>query len=92
MDSLVLDPATLRNLELIEPVFGESRAATLLGILDQCATSLGARKLKSWMLRPSIDREELTARHDAVEELAKTLSRAKNCAGCSASFRILSAC
>ncbi len=76
MDSLVLDPATLRNLELIEPVFGESRAATLLGILDQCSTSLGARKLKSWMLRPSIDREELTARHDAVEELAKhTIAR-----------------
>ena len=76
MDSLVLDPATLRNLELVEPVFGELRTATLLGVLDQCATSLGARKLKTWMLRPSIDREELTARHDAVEELAKnTIAR-----------------
>ncbi len=75
-DSLVLDPATLRNLELVEPVFGELRTATLLGVLDQCATSLGARKLKTWMLRPSIDREELTARHDAVEELAKnTIAR-----------------
>ena len=75
-DSLVLDPATLRNLELVEPVFGESRAATLLGVLDHCATSLGARKLKTWMLRPSIDREELTARLDAVEELAKnTIAR-----------------
>ena len=75
-DSLVLDPATLRNLELLDPAFGESRAATLLGVLDHCATSLGARKLKSWMLRPSIDREELNARLDAVEELAKnTIAR-----------------
>ena len=75
-DSLVLDPSTLRNLELVEPVFGESRAATLLGVLDHCATSLGARKLKTWMLRPSINRDELNARLDAVEELAKnTIAR-----------------
>ena len=71
-DSLVLDPATLRNLELVDPAFGESRAATLLGVLDHCSTSLGARKLKAWMLRPSVDREELDARLDAVEELAKS--------------------
>ncbi len=70
-DSLVLDPATLRNLELVDPAFGESRTATLLGVLDECATSLGARKLKAWMLRPSVDRDELNARLDAVEELAK---------------------
>jgi len=75
-DSLVLDPSTLRNLELVEPAFGESRAATLLGVLDQCATSLGARKLKTWMLRPSVDREELNARLDTVEELTKnTIAR-----------------
>jgi DNA mismatch repair protein MutS len=69
-DSLLLDPATLRNLELLDPAFGESRASTLLGALDDCVTSLGARKLKTWMLRPSLDRAELEARLDAVEELA----------------------
>jgi len=71
-DSLVLDPATMRNLELVEPAFGESRAATLLGILDECVTSLGARKLKAWMLRPSLDRAEIEARLDVVEELQKS--------------------
>ena len=71
-DSLILDPATMRNLELVEPAFGESRAATLLGILDECVTSLGARKLKAWMLRPSLDRAELEARLDVVEELLKS--------------------
>jgi DNA mismatch repair protein MutS len=70
-DSLLLDPATLRNLELLEPAFGESRAATLLGMLDDCVTSFGARKLKTWMLRPSLDRREIEARLDAVEELRK---------------------
>jgi len=71
-DSLVLDPATLRNLELVEPAFGESRAATLLGVLDECVTSLGARKLKAWMLRPSLERAELEARLDVVEEFLKS--------------------
>jgi DNA mismatch repair protein MutS len=75
-DSLILDPATLRNLELLEPAFGESRAATLLGILDECVTALGARKLKAWMLRPSLDRLELEARLEVVEEFLKsTLER-----------------
>ena len=69
-DSLLFDPATLRNLELVDPAFGESRASTLLGVLDDCATSMGARKLKAWMLRPSLDRAELESRLDAVEELA----------------------
>jgi DNA mismatch repair protein MutS len=68
-DSLLLDPATSRNLELVDPAFGESRTSTLLGVLDECATSLGARKLKAWMLRPSLNRAELEARLDAVEEL-----------------------
>jgi DNA mismatch repair protein MutS len=71
-DSLILDPATLRNLELLEPAFGESRAATLLGILDECVTALGARKLKAWMLRPSLDRLELEARLEVVEEFLKS--------------------
>ena len=75
-DSLVLDPSTLRNLELVEPAFGESRAATLLGVLDECVTSLGARKLKAWMLRPSLERAELEPRLDVVEEfLNSTIER-----------------
>jgi DNA mismatch repair protein MutS len=68
-DSLILDPTTLRNLELIEPIFGEPRHSTLLGALDQCVTSLGARQLKSWLLRPSINRSEIEARWDAVGDL-----------------------
>ena len=75
-DSLVLDPATLRNLELLEPAFGGTRDTTLLATLDQCATSLGARLLKNWLLRPSIDRREIEARWEAVGEFAQqTIAR-----------------
>ena len=68
-DSLILDPATLRNLELLEPAFGGLRNSTLLSALDHCVTSLGARLLKSWILRPSIERAEIEQRQSAVEEL-----------------------
>ena len=70
-DSLILDPATLRNLELLEPAFGGPKDSTLLATLDQCATSFGARHLKSWMLHPSLDPQEIEARWDAVSELAQ---------------------
>jgi DNA mismatch repair protein MutS len=75
-DSLVLDPATLRNLELLEPAFGGTRDTTLLATLDQCVTSLGARLLKNWLLRPSIDRGEIEARWEAVGEFSQqTIAR-----------------
>jgi len=68
-DSLILDPATMRNLELLEPAFGGLRNSTLLSALDHCVTSLGARLLKNWILRPSIDRAEIESRQQAVAEL-----------------------
>jgi DNA mismatch repair protein MutS len=74
--ALALDPATLRNLELLEPAFGGSRHSTLLGVLDECVTSLGARMLKSWLLAPSLDRVEIEGRWEAVAELVShTIAR-----------------
>jgi DNA mismatch repair protein MutS len=47
-----------------------------LSALDHCVTSLGARLLKNWILRPSIDRAEIESRLQAVEELGKnTIAR-----------------
>jgi DNA mismatch repair protein MutS len=75
-DSLVLDPATLRNLELLEPAFGGTRDSTLLATLDQCVTSPGARLLKNWLFRPALDRREIEARWEAVGEFAQqTIAR-----------------
>ena len=51
---LVLDPSTIRNLELLESSAGETKDS-LLGILNKTRTGMGARLLRAWMIRPSID-------------------------------------
>jgi len=68
-DALVLDNVTVRNLELVAPSAGDDDSATLLASLDGTATGMGARLLRSWILRPSISFEEISARLDAVAEL-----------------------
>ncbi|HEY6344757.1 MAG TPA: DNA mismatch repair protein MutS [Bryobacteraceae bacterium] len=69
-DALVLDATTVRNLELVEPLFaGESKEATLLHVLDRTRTGMGGRLLRRRILAPSVDREEIEARLDALEEL-----------------------
>jgi len=74
---LVLDAVTVRNLELIEPLFaGTDSAVTLFRTLDATVTPMGKRLLRAWMLRPSIDATEIEGRLNAVEEQAKqTISR-----------------
>ena len=69
---LVLDAVTVRNLELIEPLFaGTDAGVTLFRSIDSTVTPMGKRLLRSWMLRPSIDGAEIQARLDAVETQAK---------------------
>ena len=71
-DALILDSTTVRNLELVEPLFaGESRESTLLHVLDRTRTGMGGRLLRRRLLAPSIDAAEIEARLDAVEELHK---------------------
>jgi DNA mismatch repair protein MutS len=75
-DALVLDSVTVRNLELIAPLWGDEPEATLIATLDETATGMGGRLLRSWILRPSIDSGEIDARLDAVAELkAQTVVR-----------------
>ncbi len=64
---LILDAVTVRNLELIEPLFaGSGDAVTLFRALDHTLTPMGKRLLRAWMLRPSIDVAEINQRLDAV--------------------------
>jgi DNA mismatch repair protein MutS len=69
-DSLVLDPVSVRNLELLTPIFsddsGKNAPTTLLTALDVTVTGMGARLLRSWILRPLIDRKAIEERLDAV--------------------------
>src|SRR5580698_8281692 len=74
---LVLDAVTVRNLELIEPLFaGTDAGVTLFRSIDATVTPMGKRLLRSWMLRPSIEIAEINARLDAVEaQVNETVAR-----------------
>ncbi|MEP6901441.1 MAG: DNA mismatch repair protein MutS [Actinomycetota bacterium] len=75
-DYMVLDAVTLRNLELVESK-GESNKKTLLGVIDETVTGMGARLLRSWLLRPSVKRSEIQTRLSAVAELTDSMLRDK---------------
>src|SRR6478609_10778695 len=65
---LVLDAVTVRNLELVEPLFANTgNEVTLFRALDATLTPMGKRLLRAWMLRPSIHVSEINDRLDAVE-------------------------
>ena len=68
-DYLMLDAATIRNLELFESSSGDTKD-TLLGVINRTRTGMGARLLRNWLVRPSIDIREIESRLDAVAELA----------------------
>jgi DNA mismatch repair protein MutS len=74
--ALVLDAVTVRNLELLEPLFSGGDAVTLFRALDSTSTPMGRRLLRAWMLRPSLDASEINSRLDAVEALKQqTIAR-----------------
>jgi len=68
-DHLVLDGITVRNLELVESL-GGTAGRSLLDVIDETVTGMGARLLRSWMLRPAVRRGEIEARLSAVEDLS----------------------
>jgi DNA mismatch repair protein MutS len=72
--ALELDQVTVRNLELVEPLFqGQDARATLFHTLDACQTPMGKRLLRATILRPLMDRAALEARYEAVGEAQKDL-------------------
>jgi len=66
-DFMLLDPATRRNLELVETLRTRSTEGSLLGVLDLTRTPMGGRLLRKRLLQPLLDRERLERRLDAVE-------------------------
>ena len=75
-DFMILDAVTLRNLEIVESR-GAGRNRTLFEVIDRTVTGMGARLLRSWLLRPSIKKSEIQTRLDAVGELTDTILRDK---------------
>ena len=69
-----LDQVTVRNLELLDPIFTDSGTdATLFRTLDCLMTPMGKRLLRSTILRPLLDAVEIQHRYDAVAEAKQNL-------------------
>lgn len=76
-DGLLIDPTTLKHLEVVQSMDG-GRTGSLLDEIDRTVTPMGCRLLRTWLLRPLTALEPIRDRLDAVEELAvKTTERGK---------------
>ncbi|HHJ14428.1 MAG TPA: DNA mismatch repair protein MutS [Gammaproteobacteria bacterium] len=67
-DSVILDAATRRNLELDQAQSGERRHS-LAGVLDSSVTAMGGRLLRRWLHRPLRDQGILAERHQCIDSL-----------------------
>ena len=66
---LVIDEATRRSLELTQTLRNGQREGSLLSVIDETVSSMGARLLGEWLSNPLTDPEAIGARLDAVEEM-----------------------
>lgn len=71
---MVIDESTRRSLELTHTIRDGSRENTLLGVMDQTQTPMGARLMAEWLSTPLADIEQITQRLDAVEELISDMT------------------
>ena len=69
---MTLDPQTKRNMELVAPLHGDGRGATLTGILDRTKTPMGGRLLRRWLVRPLREVAAIERRLDAVEDFFRS--------------------
>ncbi len=65
---LDLDKECIKNLELVETIRSKERQNSLLGFLDKTKTAMGSRLLKSFIISPSIDVDEITKRQNLTEK------------------------
>jgi DNA mismatch repair protein MutS len=74
--SMELDAQARRTLELTESSTG-NRRQSVVAVLDETCTTMGARLLRQWLARPLLDLDEISSRQDAVEHyVVRTVDRA----------------
>ena len=64
---LSLDKECIRNLELVETIRNKDKMYSLLWFLDKTKTSMGSRLLREFVLKPSVQLDEINHRHDLIE-------------------------
>ncbi|PTE67895.1 DNA mismatch repair protein MutS [Staphylococcus devriesei] len=67
IDFMKMDYYAKRNLELTESIRLKSKKGTLLWLMDETKTPMGARRLKQWIDRPLIHKDKIEKRLDMVE-------------------------
>lgn len=65
-DTIVIDSASRRNLEITDPIRSDSTSPTLFSVLDGCQTAMGSRTLKKWLSNPLRSREKALDRQGAI--------------------------
>ncbi|OQE28671.1 hypothetical protein PENSTE_c003G06774 [Penicillium steckii] len=68
--SMTIDLSTVVSLELIQNLQNSKSPDNLYGLLNETLTPMGARLLRANILQPSTERNKLTARYNAVEDLS----------------------
>lgn len=66
---MLIDSSSRRNLELVETMREKQKRGSLLWVLDKTKTAMGARMLRSMLEQPLINKDEISARQDVIEEL-----------------------
>lgn len=70
---MMLDGSTRRNLELTETLRDKNKRGSLLWVLDKTKTAMGARLLRSFLEQPLVNKAEIEARLDAIEDFNKNI-------------------
>ncbi|MAT14648.1 MAG: DNA mismatch repair protein MutS [Planctomyces sp.] len=70
-NSLLIDETTRRSLELTQKMRDGSRNETLLSVIDETVSPMGARLLSEWLSNPLMEIPRIVKRHDAVEEFVQ---------------------
>lgn len=70
-DTMALDVNTRRNLELTENIVDKGKKGSLIWILDQTMTAMGARNIRRWVEKPLINQKDIVKRLEAVDVLTK---------------------
>lgn len=69
IDYLLMDVHAIRNLELVETLRLKERNYSLLWLLDKCKTAMGSRKIKTWLLNPLKNIDDINERFNKIESL-----------------------
>ena len=75
---MIIDSIARKNLEITETIRHRKKEGTLLQVLDNTKTSMGARLFRQWFEQPLKDEKEINFRLDGVEELFKNIVLREN--------------